>query len=153
MGKFIIYILNFRSIDVGRISSCTVWIFQLTTFLYWRETNLKTRQCDEVTNAIGDNEKELSQFNGHIKCEPPNNNLSRFEGRLVINEGLVNEKIVPLENDNILLRGTILRNTDWCYGVVIFAGKDTKLMQNSGKAKFKRTSIDRLLNFVILGVR
>ena len=39
-----------------------------------------------------------------------------------------------------------------CYGVVIFAGKDTKLMQNSGKTKFKRTSIDRLLNFIILGV-
>ena len=60
-----------------------------------------------MTNAIGDNEKELSQFNGHIKCEPPNNNLSRFEGRLVINEGLVNEKIVPLENDNILLLSLI----------------------------------------------
>ncbi len=26
-------------------------------------------------------------------------------------------------------------------------------MQNSGKTKFKRTSIDRLLNFIILGVR
>ena len=35
---------------------------------------------------------------------------------------------------------------------MIFAGKDTKLMQNSGKTKFKRTSIDRLLNFIILGV-
>ena len=101
---------------------------------------------------MSDNEKELSQFNGHIKCEPPNNNLSRFEGRLILNEGNSAEKIIPLENDNLLLRGTILRNTEWCYGVVIFAGKDTKLMQNSGKAKFKRTSIDRLLNFVILGV-
>ena len=119
---------------------------------HYRETNLKTRQCDEATNSMGDNEKELSEFKGHIKCEPPNNNLSRFEGTLVMNEGTANEKIVPLENDNILLRGTILRNTDWCYGVVIFAGKDTKLIQNSGKAKFKRTSIDRLLNFVILGV-
>ena len=58
----------------------------------------------------------------------------------------------PLDNDKILLRGCILRNTQWCYGVVIFAGKDTKLMQNSGKTKFKRTSIDRLLNFIILGV-
>ena len=46
----------------------------------------------------------------------------------------------------------MLRNTEWAYGVVIFAGKDTKLMQNSGKTKFKRTSIDRLLNFIILGV-
>ena len=121
--------------------------------ILFRETNLKTRQCDEATNAMAENEKDLSQFNGHIKSEPPNNNLSRFEGRLILNEGTGEEKICPLENDNILLRGTVLRNTDWCYGVVIFAGKDTKLMQNSGTAKFKRTSIDRLLNFIILGVR
>lgn len=57
-----------------------------------------------------------------------------------------------LDNDKILLRGCVLRNTSWCYGVVVFAGKDTKLMQNSGKTKFKRTSIDRLLNFLIIGV-
>ena len=71
----------------------------------------------------------------------------RFEGTLSW-EG----KQYALDNDNIVLRGAILRNTNWCYGVVIFAGKDTKLMQNSGTTKFKRTSIDRLLNFVILGV-
>lgn len=58
----------------------------------------------------------------------------------------------PLDNDKVVLRGCVLRNTQWCYGVVIFAGKDTKLMQNSGKTKFKRTSIDRLLNFIIIGV-
>ena len=46
----------------------------------------------------------------------------------------------------------MLRNTQWCYGVVIFAGRDTKLMQNSGKTKFKRTSIDRLLNLLIIGI-
>ena len=61
-------------------------------------------------------------------------------------------KKFSIDNDQILLRGAVLRNTSWCYGVVIFAGKDTKLMQNSGKSKFKRTSIDRLLNFIILGV-
>ena len=61
-------------------------------------------------------------------------------------------KKYAIDNEQILLRGAVLRNTSWCYGVVIFAGKDTKLMQNSGKAKFKRTSIDRLLNFIILGV-
>lgn len=57
-----------------------------------------------------------------------------------------------LDNDKVVLRGCVLRNTQWCYGMVIFAGKDTKLMQNSGKTKFKRTSIDRLLNFIIIGV-
>lgn len=39
-----------------------------------------------------------------------------------------------------------------CYGMVIFAGRDTKLMQNSGKTIFKRTSLDRLLNILILGI-
>ncbi|CAJ0937470.1 unnamed protein product, partial [Mesorhabditis belari] len=45
-----------------------------------------------------------------------------------------------------------LKNTRWCYGVVVFAGKDTKLMMNSGKTKFKRTSLDRFLNVLILGI-
>jgi phospholipid-translocating ATPase len=53
----------------------------------------------------------------------------------------------------VLLRGCCLRNTKWCYGMVIFAGKDTKLMMNSGKTFFKRTSIDVLLNQLIIGVR
>ncbi len=111
------------------------------------ETNLKSRLCEEATNALGQNEAALSQFNGHVVCEPPNNNLSRFEGKLTW-EG----QTYALDNERILLRGAILRNTRWAYGMVIFAGKDTKLMQNSGKTKFKRTSIDKLLNFIILGI-
>lgn len=61
-------------------------------------------------------------------------------------------KSYSLDNEKILLRGCVLRNTKWCYGLVIFAGKDTKLMQNSGKAIFKRTNIDRLMNVLIIGV-
>ena len=57
-----------------------------------------------------------------------------------------------LDNEKILLRGCVLRNTQWCYGLVIFAGKDTKLMMNSGKAQFKRTHIDRYMNKLIIGV-
>jgi len=111
------------------------------------ETNLKVKQCLDVTNALGEDEHSLSKFDGHIICEPPNNNLSKFEGTLSWNQVKY-----PIDNEKILLRGAVLRNTPWCYGVVLFAGKDTKLMQNSGRTKFKRTSIDRLLNFIILGI-
>jgi len=111
------------------------------------ETNLKVKQCLDVTNALGEDEKSLSQFSGHILCEPPNNNLAKFDGTLTLNGSKYS-----LNNEKVLLRGAVLRNTPWCYGVVLFAGKDTKLMQNSGKTKFKRTSIDRLLNFIILGI-
>ncbi|XP_035895959.1 phospholipid-transporting ATPase ID isoform X6 [Anopheles stephensi] len=111
------------------------------------ETNLKCKQCLPETAAMGQQEDLLWKFNGEIVCEPPNNLLNKFEGTLTWK----NQRY-PLDNDKILLRGCIIRNTQWCYGVVIFAGKDTKLMQNSGKTKFKRTTIDRLLNFIIIGI-
>ena len=82
-----------------------------------------------------------------MECEPPNNVLSKFEG--VMKWG--NESY-SLDNDKVLLRGCVLRNTDWCFGLVLFAGRDTKLMMNGGRAKFKRTRIDELTNILIIGV-
>ncbi|XP_052752325.1 phospholipid-transporting ATPase ID isoform X3 [Galleria mellonella] len=111
------------------------------------ETNLKCRQCLVETAAMGQDDAQLGAFDGVIICETPNNLLNKFEGTLSWRD-----KHHSLDNDKILLRGCVLRNTTWCYGVVVFAGKDTKLMQNSGKTKFKRTSIDRLLNFLIIGI-
>ncbi|XP_062984436.1 phospholipid-transporting ATPase ID-like isoform X2 [Elgaria multicarinata webbii] len=82
---------------------------------------------------------------GEIRCEAPNNKLDRFTGTLVFKR-----RKYALDNEKMLLRGCTLRNTDWCFGLVIFAGPDTKLMQNSGRTTFKRTSIERLMNFLVL---
>ncbi|XP_048484790.1 probable phospholipid-transporting ATPase IM isoform X4 [Plutella xylostella] len=111
------------------------------------ETNLKCRQCLVETALMGQDDAQLGAFDGEIVCETPNNLLNKFDGTLSWRE-----QHYSLDNDKVLLRGCVLRNTAWCYGVVVFAGKDTKLMQNSGKTKFKRTSIDRLLNFLIIGI-
>ncbi|KAJ6220049.1 hypothetical protein RDWZM_005861 [Blomia tropicalis] len=111
------------------------------------ETNLKCRQTLPETAELQDNIQMLAQFNGEIVCEAPNNNLTKFEGTLKWR----NSKY-SLDMEKMLLRGCRLRNTKWCFGVVIFAGRDTKLMQNSGKTIFKRTSLDRLLNLLILGI-
>ncbi|XP_011344584.1 phospholipid-transporting ATPase ID isoform X4 [Ooceraea biroi] len=111
------------------------------------ETNLKCRQCLPETAEMMDNHELIGQFDGEIVCEVPNNLLNKFDGTLTWKGHKY-----PLDNDKIILRGCVLRNTQWCYGMVIFAGKDTKLMQNSGKTKFKRTSIDRLLNLLIIGI-
>lgn len=111
------------------------------------ETNLKCRQCLQETSEMTDNHELIGQFDGEIICETPNNLLNKFDGILTWKG-----KKYILDNDKIILRGCVLRNTQWCYGIVIFAGKDTKLMQNSGKSKFKRTSIDRLLNLLIIGI-
>ncbi|NWI72686.1 AT8B2 ATPase, partial [Dryoscopus gambensis] len=110
------------------------------------ETNMKVRQAIPVTAELGDTSK-LACFDGEVICEPPNNKLDKFGGMLYWKENKY-----PLSNQNMLLRGCVLRNTEWCFGLVIFAGPDTKLMQNSGRTKFKRTSIDRLMNTLVLWI-
>uniref|UniRef100_A0A7N6BUD5 Phospholipid-transporting ATPase n=1 Tax=Anabas testudineus TaxID=64144 RepID=A0A7N6BUD5_ANATE len=110
------------------------------------QTNMKVRQSVSVTSELGDS-NNLASFDGEVVCEPPNNKLDRFCGTLYWRE-----KKYPLTNQNMLLRGCVLRNTEACYGLVIFAGPDTKLMQNSGRTKFKRTSIDRLMNTLVLWI-
>ncbi|NWW32479.1 AT8B2 ATPase, partial [Panurus biarmicus] len=136
------------------------------------ETNMKVRQAIPITAELGDT-SQLAHFDGEVICEPPNNKLDKFGGTLYWKENKY-----PLSNQNMLLRGCVLRNTEWCFGLVVFAGglrqqlllcctegrerhplmpscspgPDTKLMQNSGRTKFKRTSIDRLMNTLVLWI-
>lgn len=141
MGKYIIIIIIKKEIYHF------IFIHRLFCFFYNSETNLKCRQALPETAELSDNIDRLAEFCGEINCEAPNNNLTKFEGVLKWRDDKFS-----LDNDKMLLRGCRLRNTKWCFGVVIFAGRDTKLMQNSGKTIFKRTSLDRLLNLLILGV-
>ncbi|KAE8296167.1 Phospholipid-transporting ATPase ID [Larimichthys crocea] len=110
------------------------------------ETNLKVRQALTITSDLGDITK-LMDFDGEVICEPPNNKLDKFTGTLFWRDNKY-----PLDNEKMLLRGCVLRNTEWCFGLVIFAGLQTKLMQNCGKTSFKRTSIDKLMNTLVLWI-
>ncbi|VTJ52646.1 Hypothetical predicted protein [Marmota monax] len=109
------------------------------------ETNLKVKQAITSTSDLEDNLELLSVFDGEVKCDPPNNKLDKFTGILTYKR-----KSYPLDHDKLLLRGCIIRNTDWCFGLVIYTGPDTKLMQNSGKSIFKRTHIDHLMNLFVI---
>ncbi|TWW76011.1 Phospholipid-transporting ATPase ID [Takifugu flavidus] len=108
------------------------------------ETNLKVRHALSVTSDMGD-VAALMAFDGEVICETPNNKLDKFTGTLCWRGSRY-----PLDIGKMLLRGCVLRNTEWCFGMVVFAGQQTKLMQNCGKATFKRTSIDKLMNTLVL---
>nr|XP_021490106.1 phospholipid-transporting ATPase FetA [Meriones unguiculatus] len=111
------------------------------------ETNLKVKQAISVTSDMEDNLELLSAFNGEIRCELPNNKLDKFSGTL----SYLGDTYF-LDHERLLLRGCIIRNTDWCYGLVIYTGPDTKLMQNSGQSTFKRTHIDHLMNVLVVWI-
>nr|GMD28515.1 putative phospholipid-transporting ATPase 9 [Ipomoea batatas] len=49
----------------------------------------------------------------------------------------------------LLLRDSKLRNTEYVYGVVIFTGHDTKVMQNATEPPSKRSKIERKMDKII----
>uniref|UniRef100_UPI00398F553A phospholipid-transporting ATPase IC-like n=1 Tax=Pristiophorus japonicus TaxID=55135 RepID=UPI00398F553A len=109
------------------------------------ETNLKYRQALTITHNEVNTIEQLVQFDGRIICEEPNCDLHSFTGTLYWK----NQEF-SLNNEKILLRGCRMRNMEKCYGVVLFAGVDTKIMKNSGKYTLKKTRIEHLMNRVVL---
>lgn len=54
-----------------------------------------------------------------LQCDPPNDDIYRFNGRITLsNDGNPH----PVDNSHILLRGCVLRITDYVDGLVVYAG-------------------------------
>jgi len=95
----------------------------------------------------------LVDLKAYVHCEEPNNAIYKFEGNIEI-EGLKEKggrgpKTISLGPDNLLLRGMNLRNTEAAFGVVVFAGHDTKVMRNSAKAVYKFSKLEKMMNVSI----
>ncbi|XP_060272470.1 phospholipid-transporting ATPase IK isoform X21 [Ovis aries] len=110
-----------------------------------RETNLKFRQAPVITHHELTSIRKIASFQGKVVCEEPNSRMHHFVGCLEWKG-----KKYPLDSGNILLRGCKVRNTDTCYGLVVYAGFDTKIMKNCGKIHLKRTKIDHLMNRLVV---
>ncbi|XP_042401682.1 probable phospholipid-transporting ATPase 4 isoform X1 [Zingiber officinale] len=107
------------------------------------ETNLKIKRSLEVTLSLEDDEA-FKDFTGTIKCEDPNPSLYTFVGNFEYER-----QMYLLDPSQILLRDSKLRNTSYIYGVVIFTGHDSKVMQNATDSPCKRSRIERKMDSII----
>ncbi|CAH9123163.1 unnamed protein product [Cuscuta epithymum] len=105
------------------------------------ETNLKVKHALSETASIQD----FQNFKARIQCEDPNEDLYSFVGTLYCD----NQQPRPLSVHQLLLRGSKLKNTDYIYGVAVFAGHDTKVMQNARDPPSKRSAIEKRMDKII----
>lgn len=111
------------------------------------ETNLKLKQSLEATSASlpPDDGASFGAFRGAVvRCEDPNAHLYTFVGNIEMDG-----RQHPLSPQQLLLRDSKLRNTDFVYGVVVFTGQDTKVMQNSMKVPSKRSNVEKKMDRVM----
>lgn len=115
------------------------------------ETNLKIKTIPDVLLPLtGD--QVLNCMNAEIKCDIPNGNIDEWNGRITVTGKDDNKAAAVLGPDNLLLRGSKLKNSTACYGLVIYSGNQTKIEQNSKgrKNKIKRSSVEKQMNGLIL---
>lgn len=104
------------------------------------ETNLKSRQAVPALSNFN-NAEACSKARFEIQCDRPDTDMYRLNATLTLN----GEKS-PIDLTNTLLRGTVLRNTGWVIGVVMFTGQDSKIVLNSGGTPSKRSKVERQMN-------
>ncbi|XP_052793308.1 phospholipid-transporting ATPase VB-like isoform X2 [Mya arenaria] len=107
------------------------------------ETNLKQRQSVSGIN-YEDGVYKARRFKYTVECDQPNAEIYKFNGKVKMSD--CGDQIVPLNQNNILLRGCIMRNTDWIEGLVVYAGAETKSMMNNRNPRYKRSKLERALN-------
>jgi phospholipid-transporting ATPase len=107
------------------------------------------------------NEPNFSKMKSGVMSELNSSNenkdlsiLQESKGTLESDNAFYKNSIINLEYNNLLLRGSSLRNTEYIIGIVIYAGHHTKIMLNSLNARTKQSRVFRIMNsqlyFIIL---
>ena len=108
---------------------------------------MSIRSDTELMNKM-DKDVLVNMNGGYVECENPNEMLYRFEGSMGLG-GKKKDIVVSLNNEQMLLRGSSLRNTEFIYGIVVFTGHETKIMKNSVGSRAKFSKLERALNIYI----
>lgn len=125
------------------------------------ESNLKSKQpstavveacsnADEIMKATSPSNPTPKRM--HFVVEDPNVDLYKFDGNVT-----VNGKRFPLTNSEVVYRGSILRNTQFAYGMVIYTGEECKIRMNANhspriKAPALQTAVNRVVCMVVVFV-
>jgi len=108
------------------------------------ETNLKpwTIAHKEINSA-----EKLMDCSAVLEYDRPSENLDKWDGILTYN-GVTKASGI----DNLLLRGCKLKNIKKAYGVVIYVGRQTKVMMNAKKPPVKISRMMKLMNYFLYSI-
>jgi phospholipid-translocating ATPase len=110
------------------------------------ETNLKNKQPSPATSKLCNTPDGITTCDAHFVVEDPNLDLYNFEGKVT-----VDDKAYPLTNNEIVYRGSILRNTPEAIGMIINSGEECKIRMNANKnPRIKAPTLQSMVNKIVV---
>lgn len=115
------------------------------------ETNLKDKQAPVETSVI--NETMIYRIRGDMSCDAPDANLEHWEADVSFPlPGLETNQELHCDIKSLCLRGTVLKNTEYCFGIVVYTGPETKIMMNAKAPPTKISNVQRMMNTMLYSV-
>lgn len=110
------------------------------------ETNLKSKQPPRLLAERCGTLADISSCRAHFVVEDPNLDLYEFNGKVS-----VDGKTLPLTLNNVVYRGSTLRNTIRAVGMVINTGEECKIRMNASRnPQTKAPAIQAMTNRVVI---
>ena len=116
------------------------------------------------------NKKEFSSKNivigGEIEISHPNPNLNEINGKIKFilkrddktstiddnNNSKSKSGYYEITNKEFILKGSVLRNTNWIVGVVVYTGMNNKIILNSKQPRTKISQVEKRMNNYLIYV-
>ena len=111
------------------------------------ETNLKEKSTPKDTHDVKD--ELIPYLKGTLTCDNPNEFLDKWDGNCSC---LQIDRLFNWTIKNLLLRGCFIRNTEFCVGIVVYTGPETKIMMNSKKPPTKVSNVMKMMNKMLYTV-
>ena len=109
------------------------------------------------TNKRIEKIKNLIKFkiSGFVQVTPANADLNQIDGRLnffIQENDTLTEDSFPITIKEFLLKGSILKNTNWIIGIIIYTGMNNKIILNSKSPRMKMSIIEMRMNKCLIGI-
>ncbi|OAQ65310.1 phospholipid-translocating P-type ATPase, flippase [Pochonia chlamydosporia 170] len=110
------------------------------------ETNLKSKQACPLLAERCNTLDGIKSAQATIVSEDPNIDLYSYDGRVA-----VGEETLPLSLNNVVYRGSVLRNTTEAIGIVVNSGEECKIRMNANKnVTAKKPAMHNIINKMVL---
>jgi magnesium-transporting ATPase (P-type) len=106
---------------------------------------------DGSSVTASDIARVLSKLRGRVCCEAPNAHFDQFKGRLTMDDAdgcfseLAARDDTSLDSSHLLLRGTVVKNTEFVFALVAYTGVESKIRKNCERVGAEPTSQSRLM--------